>query len=532
MKTKFLNLAMALFAILMFQSCQKDELPQNVEKSSTQNEKRSMGYIPSTPEQLAQIKSIKSSSQFSKITALPSKILFPELPTALNQGFKGSCIAYAIADACTLMNNETKTLADGKPNYNAYASGDYLYEKCRISKNSCQGGIYYIDALDVLKTEGTTTYSDMGLTLCGTLPTKSQQNNAKKFRINDYYRLTSDTGKPTLEDIKRQLANGNPVIISIAIDNDFTSSSIKLWDINNSVYAGGHAVVLTGYDNEKQAFRLLNSWGSNWGENGYLWATYRKIEQAINEEVYVLVKDSPLTLTKNVSGTAVTFIKDLKKRADNVGFYPTQQTFTNQMVPFMNDGELNWNNNVIQPLYQQNNNPMLSLGYWTSNDGFDISGDYTFEVRVRLESSKSTSYPTNTTKGVMLELWNGGYGGSKSKTIDCFMPITGSDAWTYFNNDLGETYKWRSNYIFGNYNGNLPLSNDVTIRFRLKDGQFVVNNISPSPKLPSGINRLYTFNINFVGVIATVSDVRIYRGNKQIGIDTFDDRAPKMQWYE
>ncbi|TDO69827.1 papain like protease [Flavobacterium chryseum] len=270
MKKTFLQLAGAICALLLIYSCQKDEFPLRSETDAASNEERATGYIPSTPNQLAEIKELKMSSQTRK-EALPAQFLLPELPTALNQGSKGSCVPYSIAHAITILKTESKTLADGKPNYDVYPSGDYIYEKYKVDGNNCGNGVYFWEALDALKTEGTPSYTDMGFVNCGILPNSSQQKNAPKNRIFDYFAVrTSEGFVATLEDIKRQIANGNPVLIGMSIDRDFTSSSIRLWDINNSSFYGNHAVVLTGYDDEKQAFRLVNSWGPNWGEKGYI----------------------------------------------------------------------------------------------------------------------------------------------------------------------------------------------------------------------------------------------------------------------
>jgi C1A family cysteine protease len=37
----------------------------------------------------------------------------------------------------------------------------------------------------------------------------------------------------------------------------------------NETDLGGHAMCCVGYDMEKQMFIVRNSWGTEWGDNGY-----------------------------------------------------------------------------------------------------------------------------------------------------------------------------------------------------------------------------------------------------------------------
>jgi Papain family cysteine protease len=49
---------------------------------------------------------------------------------------------------------------------------------------------------------------------------------------------------------------------------------------------GGHAVVVVGYDDSRGgigAFRILNSWADNWGEEGYFWMSYTLFRQIVRE---------------------------------------------------------------------------------------------------------------------------------------------------------------------------------------------------------------------------------------------------------
>lgn len=43
---------------------------------------------------------------------------------------------------------------------------------------------------------------------------------------------------------------------------------------------GGHALVLVGYDDRIQSFIVRNSWGSEWGENGYFYIPYSYVMNA------------------------------------------------------------------------------------------------------------------------------------------------------------------------------------------------------------------------------------------------------------
>ena len=65
-----------------------------------------------------------------------------------------------------------------------------------------------------------------------------------------------------------------------------TSSDYDL-DKDNHIYVPnkrttnffGHAQMVVGYDDEKQLFKLKNSWGGQWGKNGYCYMTYKDFEK-------------------------------------------------------------------------------------------------------------------------------------------------------------------------------------------------------------------------------------------------------------
>jgi Papain family cysteine protease len=46
---------------------------------------------------------------------------------------------------------------------------------------------------------------------------------------------------------------------------------------------GGHAMVVMGYSDVKQAFKVFNSWGTAWGDHGFGWINYTVFRQLARE---------------------------------------------------------------------------------------------------------------------------------------------------------------------------------------------------------------------------------------------------------
>lgn len=75
------------------------------------------------------------------------------------------------------------------------------------------------------------------------------------------------------EEIKRALITYGPVISAIKFDN-------CLWLYEGGVFNeeqnqdGGHMVLIIGWDDERQAWLVKNSWGEEWGEKGFAWIKY------------------------------------------------------------------------------------------------------------------------------------------------------------------------------------------------------------------------------------------------------------------
>ncbi len=78
---------------------------------------------------------------------------------------------------------------------------------------------------------------------------------------------------PATEDIKRALVAHGPVAAAVYVTDAFQSYAGGVFDED----AGGrvnHALAIVGWDDARKAWHVRNSWGPEWGEDGYIWIKY------------------------------------------------------------------------------------------------------------------------------------------------------------------------------------------------------------------------------------------------------------------
>ena len=81
-------------------------------------------------------------------------------------------------------------------------------------------------------------------------------------------------------DLFRAILQKVPLILG-ANTNQGWATVTKANDVIHAggTKGGGHAVCVIGYDDQRQMLRILNSWGSSWGNNGQAWLTYDFVRQ-------------------------------------------------------------------------------------------------------------------------------------------------------------------------------------------------------------------------------------------------------------
>jgi hypothetical protein len=178
------------------------------------------------------------------------------LPNVHDQGSKQTCVPHSISAFVDWFN--------GVNGINKDMSIDWIYD-CREDKNA--DGMSLKEALKYIKRVGYITTQNYKNIKKGQTP--------EPDKINMYGVLGSAFA------MQRSLLVNGPFILALPV---YDSNRCDFW--NGSNFEGGHAVACVGYDEEGLIIR--NSWGSQWGLNGYCTLPYSQFNKIY--EAWALIK--------------------------------------------------------------------------------------------------------------------------------------------------------------------------------------------------------------------------------------------------
>jgi len=194
------------------------------------------------------------------------------MPPVANQGSEGSCVAFSVGYAARSADWYYKTGATSYSYSTNIFSPEHLYNQVKFDVD-CLSGTAMQTALEYMMANGIVTYASMPYTNgdCSLQPTAAQVTEALNYKIAGFYKIyTTDHVM-----IKAMIDAKKPVIISIAGDNSFISAKAGfVWKVYSGSGYLAHSVVICGYDDSKNAWKIMNSWGTGWADSGYSWIDY------------------------------------------------------------------------------------------------------------------------------------------------------------------------------------------------------------------------------------------------------------------
>jgi C1A family cysteine protease len=212
----------------------------------------------------------------NKVT--PPKVdLRSKCPIIYDQGELGSCTANALAGAFEFgqMKQHAKFFIPSRL---------FIYYNERVIMKTVKedSGASLRNGIKTLNNQGVCpeTLWAYKISKFTVKPPQSAYISAMKNQVSEYLHVNA-----SIPEIKQCLANGYPVAFGFSVYTSFLSDKVAQTGIvpmpkDTDHLEGGHAVMAVGYDNSKSALIVRNSWGVNWGLDGYFYLPYDYIELA------------------------------------------------------------------------------------------------------------------------------------------------------------------------------------------------------------------------------------------------------------
>jgi hypothetical protein len=279
-----------------------------------------------------------------KVEIVPAKSfsLKNYAPIPGNQGDVTSCFAWASAYAAqTILESQRFNRTD------KYLSTRMAFSPMSIygfiewwsGKPIGQNGASLLDTVHIMASLGPPRKTEFDDRYISNEIGQEELEKISKFPVMGFAILFTSRAdaKTRVDEVKLSIYDGYPVIIGMKIPLSFEQAK-DIWipESGEAAIPGfGHAMCVVGYDDEKYggAFEVMNSWGEEWGDEGYTWIGYEAfgkwVDQAwiLRDESWLYDDAVEYTVRANFSGEGK--IGDLPVRLLEDGVYRLRSALKN-----------------------------------------------------------------------------------------------------------------------------------------------------------------------------------------------------------
>lgn len=229
----------------------------------------SYGWVPDLPDH----RDFLFAAPVETIAALPTSVdLRPNCPPVYDQGQLGSCTANAIGGAL-----QFEQVKQGLRNF--IPSRLFIYYNERVIEGTVgtDSGAQIRDGVKSVGSIGACPETDWPYDIAQFAqkpPQVPAYRDAPLGKALLYHRVPQ-----VLSQMKGCLASGYPFVFGFTVyesfeSNDVAQTGVAPMPAPGERVLGGHAVVAVGYEDKTQRFTARNSWGGNWGMQGYFTIPY------------------------------------------------------------------------------------------------------------------------------------------------------------------------------------------------------------------------------------------------------------------
>lgn len=239
-----------------------------------------------------------STEKFGFATSLPGSYSLRRYAPKPSFQEGSTCVGWSIAySAMSIMYNKAMGITNDDLKFILAFDPIFTYALAQPkNRTDCEAGTSFPIALEQLLEYGAKR-GIMPPIFMNCSESVFEYNNAfsSAFKPNSIYGVDFNkfsNNKESIDFLKKLIAGGSPLPFGM---NTMTSmvgtaknSSLNqgLWQpMPNDTSEGGHAMTVIGYSDYKfgGAFEIMNSWGSDYGDNGFFWIKYSDFMKYVDE---------------------------------------------------------------------------------------------------------------------------------------------------------------------------------------------------------------------------------------------------------
>lgn len=226
------------------------------------------GILANTVEQMTGLVKPKNYRSLAPYQAIYNVATLPErfdwrdtngVSPVKNQGSCGSCWAFGTAAVMeSLVQIKTGRVVD---------FSEQQLVSCQPDYGSCSGGYF---AFGFYKKQGANYEDDFKYSARNV---SCKTSAPKHHKITTFAYVGTSGRSPTTQEIKSAIHDYGPVAVTISATNAMMGYAGGIFNACSTAYTN-HIVTLVGWDDRDQVWIVKNSWGTRWGEAGYMRIKY------------------------------------------------------------------------------------------------------------------------------------------------------------------------------------------------------------------------------------------------------------------
>lgn len=298
MTLKTTRILIALFAVL----CVKTSFSQG---TGLNFDERAYRSVPEEEKPMGFGENLPKSASLRKFT-----------PFVAHQGQYGTCVGWSTTYyAATIEYARLNNLSDQKLISSQAFDPYFTYLKITMESDyfSCSEGTLITNAANYLMNNGVKRFNYNTLA-CGEKIDPSNKPDNVPMKITDFRRLIDPkiSREENIVAVKQALSDGHPVVIGMALPKSFyavDSTGLFKPEATDKNYVndyGGHAMAVIGFDDARfgGSFEIVNSWGAEWGDKGFVYVKYDDFVDFTRMGIRFEVESKPIVdVTGCVLGT-------------------------------------------------------------------------------------------------------------------------------------------------------------------------------------------------------------------------------------